>query len=88
MDFFISGNFLLLRLASAVTEFHVTSPLFSPTRNSCRLQVWIYQENMNDAEIRIVGDKTINHSQFINNHTQWVVEKIFGDNSRKYVCFD
>ncbi|KAJ3662397.1 hypothetical protein Zmor_006748 [Zophobas morio] len=88
MDFFISGNFLLLRLASAVTEFHVTSPLFSPTRNSCRLQVWIYQENMNDAEIRIVGDKTINHSQFINNHTQWVVEKIFGDNSRKWTKYE
>ncbi|XP_008194070.1 tyrosine-protein kinase receptor isoform X2 [Tribolium castaneum] len=80
------GNFLLLRLSSPMTsEFlHVTSPLFSPTRNSCRLQVWIYQENMNNAEIRIVGDKTTNHSQSINNHTQWLVERIRGDNSKKW----
>jgi anaplastic lymphoma kinase len=82
------GNFLLLHLSSAMPEFHVTSPLFGPSRNSCRLQIWIYQENMNDAEIRIVGDKTINHSQSINNHTQWLVVKLRGDNSRKWKKYE
>ncbi|XP_018579561.1 ALK tyrosine kinase receptor isoform X2 [Anoplophora glabripennis] len=82
------GNFLLLRLPMKATEFHVTSPLFKPTISSCKLAIWIYQEQMEGGEIRIVGDKTSDHSQSINNHTQWLVKGIPGDNSKKWKKYD
>lgn len=65
------------------TEFHVTSPLFKPTISSCKLAISIYQEEMEGGEIRIVGDKTSDHSQSMNNHTQWLVKSIAGDSSKK-----
>lgn len=71
-----SGHFLLLRVQSDIKEqLHVTSPLFNPSRETCKVQVWIYQENMSGGEIKIVVE--------IVNHTQWVADKIEGDNSKR-----
>ncbi|KAL3284751.1 hypothetical protein HHI36_018894 [Cryptolaemus montrouzieri] len=78
------GSFLLLRAPHTETEFHLTSPLFSSTTSTCRLHVWIYQENMEKAEIRVVIDKLTNHAPFINNHTQWVLDYIPGNDERKW----
>lgn len=78
------GSYLLLHTTSSPEEFHVTSPLFSSTKHSCRLEVWIYQEGMEHAEIRVVIDKFISSSTYINNHTQWVLDHIKGDDSKKW----
>ncbi|KAK9885852.1 hypothetical protein WA026_013730 [Henosepilachna vigintioctopunctata] len=78
------GSFLLLKSPHSETEFQVTSPLFTSTKPSCRLQVWIYQVNMEKAEIRVVIDKLTKHSSSINNHTQWVLDHIPGNNERRW----
>ncbi|CAG9816232.1 unnamed protein product [Phaedon cochleariae] len=75
------GSFLLLRLPLESTEFHVTSPQFSPTTTSCKLALWIYQELMDGGFIRIVGYKS-------DDNTQWLVKSIPGDNSKKWRKYD
>ncbi|KAG5862756.1 hypothetical protein JTB14_033846 [Gonioctena quinquepunctata] len=75
------GSFLLLRLPLESTEFHVTSPLLTPTILSCKLLVWIYQEEMKGGIIRIVGDRP-------NDNAQWLIEIIPGDNSKKWHKYD
>ncbi|KAL1518252.1 hypothetical protein ABEB36_001900 [Hypothenemus hampei] len=76
------GSYLILRLPQKSTEYHVTSPLLGPTTSSCKLNLHVYQENMEGGSIRIVGDKTINYPMnvMMNNHTQWVVNTIQGNN--------
>ncbi|XP_066255961.1 tyrosine-protein kinase receptor isoform X2 [Euwallacea similis] len=75
------GNYLILRLPVPSTEYHVTSPLLGPTASSCRLILNVYQENMEGGVIRVVGDKTIDLLKgTLNNHTQWVVNTIHGNN--------
>ncbi|KAF5298515.1 hypothetical protein FQR65_LT00057 [Abscondita terminalis] len=69
-----SGHFLLLRLKPSTRELHVTSPLFSPSADTCNIQVWIYQETMISGVIRIVAETE--------NRTQWLVSQIEGDNSK------
>nr|XP_023027843.1 ALK tyrosine kinase receptor isoform X2 [Leptinotarsa decemlineata] len=71
------GSFLLLRLPLKSTEFHVDSPLFSPTISSCKLALWIYQEAMEGGDIRIVGAR-------IDDNTQWFIKSIPGDNSKRW----
>nr|ALV82496.1 Alk [Leptinotarsa decemlineata] len=71
------GGFLLLRLPLKSTEFHVDSPLFSPTISSCKLALWIYQEAMEGGDIRIVGAR-------IDDNTQWFIKSIPGDNSKRW----
>lgn len=56
-------------------QLHVTSPLFNPSKESCKIQAWIYQENMAGGEIKIVVE--------VVNQTQWVADTIEGDDSRK-----
>lgn len=77
-----SGSYLILRLPLKSTEFHVTSPLLGPTASSCKLNLDVYQENMEGGAIRVVGDKTIDtiRGHTLNNHTQWVVNTIHGNN--------
>lgn len=66
----------MLQVQSGTNEqLHVTSPLFNPGRDNCKAQVWIYQENMSGGEIKIVVE--------IVNHTQWVADRIDGDDSRQ-----
>lgn len=72
----ISGHFLMLRLKSATKELHVTSPSFSPSTDTCRVQIWIYQEAMVHGIIRIVAETV--------NRTQWLVSEIHGDDSKEY----
>ncbi|KAG5888425.1 hypothetical protein JTB14_020200 [Gonioctena quinquepunctata] len=74
-------SFLLLRLPLESTEFHVTSPLLTPTILSCKLAVWIYQEEMKGGIIRIVGDRP-------NDNAQWLIKIIPGDNSKKWHKYD
>ncbi|XP_031358672.1 ALK tyrosine kinase receptor [Photinus pyralis] len=71
-----SGQFLLLRLKPTTRELHVTSPLFSPSADTCKLQVWIYQDGMVNGIIRIVAETE--------NRTQWLVSQIHGDSSRRW----
>ncbi|KAF7281667.1 hypothetical protein GWI33_004443 [Rhynchophorus ferrugineus] len=82
------GSYLILRLPLKSTEFHVTSPLIGPTTSSCKLNLYVYQENMEGGEIRIVGDKTTDTANTLNNHTQWLVNIIHGNNLKKWKKYD
>ncbi|XP_030763017.1 ALK tyrosine kinase receptor isoform X2 [Sitophilus oryzae] len=83
------GSYLILRLPLKSTEFHVTSPLIGPTTSSCKLNLFVYQENMQGGEIRIVGDKTTDTTKnSLNNHTQWLVNIIHGNDLRKWQKYD
>ncbi|KAG5862765.1 hypothetical protein JTB14_033855 [Gonioctena quinquepunctata] len=75
------GSFLFLRLPLKSTEFHVTSPLLTSTILSCKLAVWIYQEEMKEGIIRIVRDRP-------NDNAQWLIKIIQGDNSEKWHKYD
>lgn len=66
---------MLLRLSPGMSELHVTSPMFDPSEDGCRVQLWIYQEAMQNGIIRIVLHNI--------NRTQVVVDQIPGDNSRR-----
>ncbi|CAH0545803.1 unnamed protein product [Brassicogethes aeneus] len=81
------GSFLIIRLPLKSTEFHLTSPSFQPSISTCKLSFWLYQEGMDGGEIKIVGDKISNHLQSINNHTQWLVETIEGNDSKRWKLY-
>lgn len=43
---------------------------------------------MQGGAVRVVGDKTVSNVQYpvtLNNHTQWVVNTIYGNDNRRYV---
>jgi len=66
----------------------LTSPLLAPTAASCKLNLFVYQEKMQGGALRVVGDKTVSNVQYpvtLNNHTQWVVNTIYGNDNRRYV---
>lgn len=66
----------------------MTSPLLAPTAASCKLNLFVYQEKMEGGALRVVGDKTVSNVQYpvtLNNHTQWVVNTIYGNDNRRYV---
>ncbi|KAK5639789.1 hypothetical protein RI129_010600 [Pyrocoelia pectoralis] len=75
-----SGHFLLLRLKPTTRELHVTSPLFSPSADTCKIQVWIYQDGMVNGMIRIVAETE--------NRTQWLVSQIHGDSNRRWIKYN
>lgn len=75
--FLFIGHFLLLRLTPKTKELNVTSPLFKPSGESCKIQLRLYQENMTNAFIHLVVD-TVNHSKL-------VTHQIHGDDSRRYI---
>ncbi|KAK9701781.1 Low-density lipoprotein receptor domain class A [Popillia japonica] len=54
--------------------------MFDPSEDGCRVQLWIYQEAMENGIIRIVLHNI--------NRTQVVVDQIPGDNSRRWVLYE
>ncbi|XP_050297012.1 tyrosine-protein kinase receptor isoform X2 [Anthonomus grandis grandis] len=80
------GSYLILRLPPKSKEFHVISPLFGPTTPTCKLTFDVYQENMENGTIRVIGDKTIDNVRGhpLNNHTQWVVQSFRGNNNKEW----
>ncbi|XP_044753291.1 ALK tyrosine kinase receptor isoform X2 [Coccinella septempunctata] len=76
------GSFLLLRAPHSETEYHLTSPPLKSTKPTCTFQVWIYQEHMDNSEIRVIIDKPS-----MNNHTQWVLGHINGSDDRRWMKF-
>uniref|UniRef100_A0AAR5P3V4 Tyrosine-protein kinase receptor n=1 Tax=Dendroctonus ponderosae TaxID=77166 RepID=A0AAR5P3V4_DENPD len=90
------GSYLILRLPQQKKIFQVVSPLLLPTYPSCKLFLSIYQYNMVGGEIRVIGDKTTASSihklssrpmSIYNNHTQWVVRTIHGNNYTRWLPY-
>ncbi|XP_025832818.1 ALK tyrosine kinase receptor [Agrilus planipennis] len=76
----VTGHFLFLNVNPNAKPLHITSPVFTPSGDTCKVQLWIYQELMTGGVIRIVAENA--------NKTQWVVEQIPGDDSRRWVKHD
>lgn len=59
----------------SVSELNVTSSLFGPSGDTCRIQVWTYQDGLSGGLVRIVVETV--------NHTQWMINEILGDDSKQ-----